>query len=131
MGLVDWVKRVFIHDHRVMTPCDHQSHYSVAYTASGNTTDTLTKAAGCVSRSFIAGSVFVKNTGDTNNMDYEIRILPHETASGYYVGRSGTLAPGETAYYEIPSGVGQVEVWVKSTTAGAATSYTIDTLLKA
>jgi len=72
-------------------------------------------------------TILVSNTGDTNSLDYVVSSKVDENGSDKIEETTGTLAPGESAMVKLNYPRNYIEVNVKSTSAGAFTSFEIQT----
>jgi len=111
--------------------CDDERNLLIAfkYTAgsfTGTTTDDWTDAHDwTAAHRYIHKTIIIKNTGDTNSMDY--RVLVYAVDDGIaYEETSGTLGPGDVAKINLNDWYNRIVIQVKSTTAGASTTYRID-----
>ena len=92
----------------------------------GTTTDSYTNALDWSDADkFLHKTILIKNTGDTNNMDYKVLVYVVDGGIAYEE-TSGTLAPGDVAKIVLNNWYSRVVVQVKSSTAGASTSYQVD-----
>lgn len=111
--------------------CDGHKHLYVATGfastyATGTTTDSWANALEWTgAMNYLHKTIIIKNTGDTNSMDYKVIIKAHATGSEYEE-TSGTLAAGDVAKIVLNNHYAHVIVQVKSSTAGSPTDYRID-----
>ncbi|MDL1957054.1 MAG: hypothetical protein LWW95_08440 [Candidatus Desulfofervidus auxilii] len=95
--------------------------------SSGTTTDSETVVATIDLRNKKGVTIFVKNNGDTNDMDVKIKSYVRYSGTIDYEEDSKVLAPGEKMKINLEN-LQKVTVSVKSTTAGASTSYIVEYL---
>ena len=98
-----------------------------AYTVdTGTTTDDWTQAHfGTRWRRFLHKTIFIKNTGTDNSMDYKV-IVGGSSDGIEYEETSGTLGPGDVVKIVLNNWYYYIKVMVKSSTAGAPTDYRIE-----
>jgi len=111
--------------------CDADMHISVAPgngsgSTTGTTEDSYTDALiwGGV-RKYLHKTIIIKNTGDTNSLDYKVLVEAH-TGGLQYEETSGSLAAGDIVKIVLNNHYSRIIVQVKSSTAGASTTYQID-----
>ncbi len=96
--------------------------------ASGTTTDTDVVVADIDLRNYRGVTLFVKNTGATNNMDVTITSLVDYDGQIEYPEQSWSgVTPGTANKFNVEN-VQRVKVSVKSSTAGNATDYRVEWL---
>jgi len=95
-------------------------------TVSGTTTDAWANAKNWTrAEKLLSKTCILKNTGATNSLDYKVLVYAY-TDGNEYTETSGTLAPGDVVKVILNNWYRQVKIQVKSTTAGAATTYRLD-----
>ena len=107
-----------------------QNHLNITGSTSGTTVDSLTNIQSIDCSSSLYNAIFLKNTGDSNSLDYEIHLLAFPTAAIEHIITSGTLSASDDLYYEIPNDTGAISVYVKSNTSGSPTTFTLEWILK-
>jgi len=93
---------------------------------SGTTTDSWLNALDWGdAQKYTLKTILIKNTGDTNAMDYKVIVQAYDGGIEYEE-TSGTLNPGDIVKITLNNWYSRVIVQVKSSTAGNATTYRID-----
>ena len=93
---------------------------------SGTTTDNWVNAVDWTdAKKFLHKTILIKNTGDTNSMDYKVLVYVVDGGLSYEE-TSGTLGPGDIVKITLNNWYSRVVIQVKSSTAGASTTYQID-----
>ena len=97
-----------------------------SYQKTGTTTDDWVNAVDWTdAQKFTLKTILIKNTGDTNSMDYKIIVQAYDGGIEWEE-TSGSLAAGDVAKIHLNNHYSRVVVQVKSSTAGSPTDYRID-----
>lgn len=98
---------------------------------SGTTTNAWADALDLDTRGMKKGSIVVKNTDDTNSLDYKVLHRPSNYAAGAdeELQASYTLAAGDKGLINLGDAHSRIKVQVKDTVGGSHASYTIDYLI--
>jgi len=111
--------------------CDDDKHLKIAHGflegyTTGTTTDSYANALNWTNaEKYLHKTIILKNTGDTNSLDYQVLVYAHNDGNAY-TETSGSLAAGDVVKIVLNNHYARVVVQVKSSTAGASTSYRID-----
>jgi len=111
--------------------CDVNKHLYIAGgwdagTTTGTTTDSWANALSWTGAyKFLHKTIIIKNTGDTNSLDYKVIVRAYGGGNDYQE-TSGSLAAGDVVKIVFNNHYVEIVVQVKSSTAGASTTYQID-----
>ncbi len=94
-------------------------------TDNGTTTDSYANALDWRYEGIQEGRITLKNTGDSNSLDYKLLTYSHFSGNEYEE-VTGSLGAGNTQVFSLSKAYARVKVQVKSTTSGNATTYDID-----
>lgn len=99
-------------------------------TMTGTTTNDYADALDWDSRGFNTKSITIKNTGDTNSLDYKllVRYSDYDGGDDQEELSESTLDQGETALLHLNKAYSRIKLQVKSTVADQHTTYEIDYL---